>query len=85
MSRHPSPSWFSPLALLALLGSLSCSSGGGPTGPSVTTGTVGVTVATTGPDAPAGYMVALDGGAPRAIGAAVSRPLPVPERRGGVR
>lgn len=63
----------SSLVLLAALGYVSCSSSdGGPTGPSVTTGTVAVAVATTGRDAPTGYMVALDGGTARSVGASAS-------------
>lgn len=56
------------LVLFASLQVLSCSSGdGGPTAPSITTGSVTVTAATSGPDAPASYTVALDEGTPRSI------------------
>jgi len=56
------------LACFASLSVLSCSSdGGGPTAPTVTTGTVAVAVATSGPDAPAAFTAALDDGTPRSI------------------
>lgn len=56
------------LACFASLPVLSCSSdGGGPTTPSITTGTVAVAVSTSGPDAPAAFTAALDDGTPRSI------------------
>lgn len=58
--------------LLASLASFSCSSSNAPTQPIVTMGSITVAVATAGPDAPAAYMVALDGGTARSIGATAS-------------
>jgi hypothetical protein len=56
--------------LFASLSVLSCSSdGGGPTTPSISTGSVAVSVGTSGPDAPASFTAALDGGTPRTVDA----------------
>lgn len=64
---------FAPLVALVLFASLSvlsCSSdGGGPTTPSISTGSVAVSVGTSGPDAPASFTAALDGGTPRTVDA----------------